>query len=235
MADLRVLLVDDQLLFRKGIRALLEEAEGFEVVGEAANGAEGHERCRATTPDVVLMDVHMPVCGGIEATRRIKAERPHTKIVMLTVSDVDDDLFEAIKAGADGYLLKDLRPEELFEMLRGVMRGETPISPPIAGKLLGEFRKGTWRETKQGAGSELTVREKEILQFVADGLSNQEIAAKLYIVEGTVKNHLHNILEKLHLQNRVQAAAFAIREGLVDRPRPALAEPGSKDGVYLEP
>jgi DNA-binding NarL/FixJ family response regulator len=115
-------------------------------------------------------------------------------------------------------LLKDLRPEELFQMIRGVIAGETPISPPVASKLLGEFRKRPWRETAQPAGSELTQREKEILQLVASGQSNAEIAARLYIVEGTVKNHLHNILEKLHLQNRVQAAAFAIREGLVDPP-----------------
>jgi DNA-binding NarL/FixJ family response regulator len=218
MSAIRVLLVDDQLLFRKGIRALLDDVKEFDVVGEASNGAEAEERVRTLTPDVVLMDVNMPVCTGVEATRRIKAERPQTKVVMLTVSDDDDDLFEAIKAGADGYLLKDLRPEDLFAMLQGVIRGETPISPPVASKLLGEFRRGTWRESRQGAGSELTAREKEILQCVSAGMSNLEIASRLYIVEGTVKNHLHNILEKLHLQNRVQAAAFAIREGLVPPP-----------------
>ncbi len=218
MMGMRILLVDDQLLFRKGIRALLDDTKEFVVVGEAANGLEAVERVRAVTPDVVLMDVNMPVCTGVAATRQIKEERPQTKVVMLTVSDDDDDLFEAIKAGADGYLLKDLRPEDLFSMLEGVMRGETPISPPVAGKLLGEFRRGPWRDTKQGSGSELTAREKQILQCVADGMSNMEIAARLYIVEGTVKNHLHNILEKLHLQNRVQAAAFAIREGLVQPP-----------------
>ncbi|HEU4759977.1 MAG TPA: response regulator transcription factor [Dehalococcoidia bacterium] len=218
MSPIRVLLVDDQLLFRKGLRALLEDQQDFQVVGEAADGAQALERVRATTPDVVLMDIHMPVCGGAEATRLIKGERPATKVVALTVSDEDEDLFEAIKSGADGYLLKDLRPEELFDLLHGVLNGETPISPAVAGKLLTEFRRRPWREPSQGVGWDLTARELEILRFVAAGLSNAEIAARLYIVEGTVKNHLHNILEKLHLENRVQAATYAIREGLVEPP-----------------
>jgi two-component system NarL family response regulator len=218
MSGVRVVLVDDQQLFRKGVRALLEEEGGFEVVGEAGNGAQAVDTVLATHPDVVLMDVQMPVCTGVEATRQLKAQLPETRVIMLTVSDADDDLFEAIKAGADGYLLKNLKPDELFQMIHGVMAGETPISAPVAGKLLSEFRKRPWRETDQSAGSELTQRENEVLQLVASGLSNAEIAARLYIVEGTVKNHLHNILEKLHVQNRVQAAAFAIREGLVQPP-----------------
>jgi two-component system NarL family response regulator len=218
MSAIRVVLVDDQQVCRKGVRALLEEDGGFEIVGEAGNGAQGLETVLATRPDVVLMDVQMPVCTGVLATRNIKAQCPDIRVIMLTVSDVDDDLFDAIKAGADGYLLKDLKPDELFQMIRGVLAGETPISPPVAGKLLGEFRKRPWRETAPTAGSQLTEREKEILQFVAAGQSNAEIGLRLYIVEGTVKNHLHNILEKLHLQNRVQAAAFAIREGLVQPP-----------------
>lgn len=213
-----VLLVDDQVLFRKGIRALLEETGGFEVIGEAGHGADALERVRVREPQIVLMDVQMPVCDGVEATRRIKAEFSRVKVVMLTVSDDDESLFEAIKVGADGYLLKDLRPDELFEMMHGVLRGETPISPLVAGKLIGEFRRRPWRETSESAGWDLTQREKEILQLVAGGKSNAEIAAQLFIVEGTVKNHLHNILEKLHLQNRVQAAAFAIRERIVDPP-----------------
>lgn len=218
MSAIRVVLVDDQQLFRKGVRALLEEEGGFEIVGEAGNGAQGQEIVLATHPDVVLMDVQMPVCTGVEATRNIKAQRPDIRVIILTVSDTDDDLFNAIKAGADGYLLKDLKPDELFQMITGVMAGETPISAPVASKLLGEFRKRPWPDSAQTAGSGLTQREKEVLQFVASGLSNAEIAARLYIVEGTVKNHLHNILEKLHLQNRVQAAAFAVREGLVQPP-----------------
>jgi two-component system nitrate/nitrite response regulator NarL len=218
MDRITVFLVDDQVLFRRGIRALLEDSDDFDVISEASNGAEALERIRLREPQIVLMDVQMPVCDGVEATRRIKAEFSGVKVVMLTVSDDDDSLFEAIKAGADGYLLKDLRPEELFEMMHGVLRGETPISPAVAGKLIGEFRRRPWRNTTETVGWDLTQREKEILQLVAGGKSNAEIAAQLFIVEGTVKNHLHNILEKLHLQNRVQAAAFAIRERIVDPP-----------------
>lgn len=223
--EIRVLLVDDQLLFRKGVRSLLDEEPDMVVVGEASNGLEAVQQALAREPDVVLMDINMPICGGVEATRQIKAKRPETKIVALTVSDEDDDLFEAIKTGAEGYLLKDLRPDELFQMIRGVMRGETPISPAVAGKLLSEFRRRPWRQPSQRAGWDLTARELEVLQLVAEGLGNAEIAARLFVVEGTVKNHLHNILEKLHLENRVQAAAYAIREGLVQPPRRQGPEP----------
>jgi len=219
MAPVRILLVDDQLLFRKGLRALLEDQEDMEVVGEASDGAQALDRARTAKPDVVLMDINMPVCNGVEATRMIKAERPETKVIALTVSDEDDDLFEAIKSGASGYLLKDLRPEELFELIRGVLRGETPISPAVAGKLLSEFRRRPRRDPTDTAGWDLTPRELEVLQLVTEGLSNAEIAGRLFIVEGTVKNHLHNILEKLHLENRLQAATYAIREGLVQPPR----------------
>lgn len=225
MTPVRVLLVDDQLLFRKGLRALLDDQEDIEVVGEAADGLQALERARAAKPDVVLMDIHMPVCNGVEATRRIKLELPETKVVALTVSDEDDDLFEAIKSGAEGYLLKDLRPEELFDLLRGVMKGETPISPAVASKLLSEFRRRPRQDPSQTAGVDLTARELEVLQLVTEGMSNAEIAARLYIVEGTVKNHLHNILEKLHLENRVQAAAYAMREGLVEPPKKQSQDP----------
>jgi DNA-binding NarL/FixJ family response regulator len=218
MTAITVLLVDDQLLFRKGLRSLLEGQEDIQVVGEAADGQQAVERARATRPNVVLMDLHMPVCDGIEATRQIKEELPGTKVVALTVSDEDDDLFSAIKNGADGYLLKDLKPEELFEMLRGVMKGETPISPAVASKLLHDFRRRPRHDPSQAAAMELTARELEVLQLVAQGLSNAEIASRLYIVEGTVKNHIHNVLEKLHLKNRVQAAAYAIQEGLIQPP-----------------
>ncbi len=219
MAPVRILLVDDQLLFRKGLRALLEDEEDMEVVGEASDGAQAVDRARSAKPDVVLMDINMPVCNGVEATRMIKAERPETKVIALTVSDEDSDLFEAIKSGASGYLLKDLRPEELFDLIRGVLREETPISPVIAGKLLTEFRRRPWRDATETAGWDLTPRELEVLQLVTEGLSNAEISGRLFIVEGTVKNHLHNILEKLHLENRLQAATYAIREGLARPPR----------------
>jgi two-component system NarL family response regulator len=224
MDPVRILLVDDQLLFRKGLRALLEDKEDMEVVGEASDGQQAIDFVLASRPDIVLMDIHMPVCDGIQATRRIKLERPETRIIVLTVSEEDDDLFEAIRGGADGYLLKDLQPEELFESVRGVQRGETPISPAVASKLLNEFRRRPRQEAAETASMDLTARELEVLELVAGGFSNAEIAGRLFIVEGTVKNHLHNILEKLHLQNRVQAAAFAIREGLVEPPtRPGTA------------
>ena len=219
MTPVRILLVDDQLLFRKGLRALLEDQEDMEVVGEASDGVMAVEHVRSSRRDIVLMDIHMPVCNGTEATRLIKSERPETKVVALTISDEDDDLFQAIKSGADGYLLKNLRPEELFELLHGVLRGETPLSPAVAGKILTEFRQRPWREPTQTDAGDLTSRELEILQLVTGGLSNAEIAARLFIVEGTVKNHLHNILEKLHLENRVQAATYAIRQGLVEPPK----------------
>jgi DNA-binding NarL/FixJ family response regulator len=219
MSPVRILLVDDQLLFRKGIRALLEDEDDMEVVGEASDGQQAIDFVLASKPDVILMDIHMPVCDGIKAARQIKLERPETKIIALTVSEEDDDLFEAIRGGADGYLLKDLQPEELFESIRGIQRGETPISPAVASKLLNEFRRRPRPDVADTPAMDLTVRELEVLDLVAGGFSNAEIAARLFIVEGTVKNHLHNILEKLHLQNRVQAAAFAIREGLVEPPK----------------
>ncbi len=213
MPRVSVLLVDDQNLFRSCLAALLASAEDMEVIGEAADGREAVEKTRALRPDVVLMDIHMPVCDGIEATRLIKAEHPETKVVALTVSDDDEDLFQAISSGAEGYLLKNLYPEELFQLIRGVMAGESPVSPAIATRLLQEFRQPS-HGPGHGPVSELTPREREILRLVAEGLSNADIGARLYVVEGTVKNHLHNILGKLHLSNRVQAAAFALREGL---------------------
>lgn len=218
MSRLKVLLVDDQVLFRKGVRALLEAEQDMEIVSEASNGNEAVDKVKAFRPDVVLMDIHMPECDGIQATRTIKAEHPDVKVVILTVSDDDDDLFEAIKTGAEGYLLKNLRPEELTQMLRSVMENEAPVSPAIASKLLGEFRRRPHDERGQSSGPELTSREREVLQLVAEGMSNAEIGLKLCVVEGTVKNHLHNILEKLHLQNRVQAAAYAMRSGIVSLP-----------------
>ncbi len=218
MSRLKVLLVDDQVLFRKGVRALLEAEDDLEVVSEASNGNEAIDKVKAFQPDVVLMDIHMPECDGIQATRVIKANHPEVKVVILTVSDDDDDLFEAIKTGAEGYLLKNLRPEELTQMLRSVMANEAPVSPSIASKLLGEFRRRPREEQGQPGAPELTSREREVLRLVAEGMSNAEIGLKLCVVEGTVKNHLHNILEKLHLQNRVQAAAYAMRAGIVPMP-----------------
>lgn len=223
MSKVRVLLVDDQNLFRRGLARLLASSEDVEVVGEAADGQEAVEKARSLWPDLVLMDVHMPVCDGIQATRLIKAERPQTKVVVLTVSEEDADLFQAINSGAEGYLLKNLYPDELFHFIQRVMLGESPISPAMAGRLLQEIRQPSRRQGP-GHASELTPREREVLRLVAEGLSNAEIASRLYVVEGTVKNHLHSVLRKLRLSNRVQAATFALRQGL------ASAAAGSPPG-----
>lgn len=219
MEHLRVLLVDDHVLFRKGIASLLGSREEVEIVGEAGDGFEALEKARELMPDLILMDINMPRCDGLEATRLIKAEMPYVRIVMLTVSDQDDYLFEAIKAGAQGYLLKNLAPDELYELLSGVTRGEAPISRSMASKILMEFAQQAHRDRgPEGPRSGLTDREKEILQLVINGASNKEIASILCLSESTVKNHLHNILKKLHLHNRVQAAAFALNEGLIHGP-----------------
>jgi DNA-binding NarL/FixJ family response regulator len=206
--------VDDHRLFRKGLRALFEERSEFQVVGEAADGAEAIRKAHETHPDIVLMDIHMPNVNGLEATRQIKQDLPQVKVVILTVSDEDDDLFEAIKVGGTGYLLKNVHPDELFEMLLGVMRNEAPLSPSIAFKVLTAFRRRAPTEDDTGLVTTLTRREREVLTLVAQGFSNKEIATRLFLTEGTVKNHIHNLLDKLHLHNRVQATAIAIREGL---------------------
>lgn len=216
-APLRVLLVDDHALFRAGIASLLASRPGMEVVGEAQNGREAVDAARSLLPDIVLMDVHMPEVDGIQATRLISTELPQVKVVMLTVSDQDRDLFEAIKSGAHGYLLKNLEPEELFDYLAGISRGEAPISRAMASKILNEFASQAARPKPQEQsepGEDLTPREKEVLRLVAAGSTNREIAAALTLTENTVKNHLRNILEKLHLENRTQAAAYALKKGL---------------------
>ena len=219
-APLRVLLVDDHALFRAGIASLLASRGTVEVVGEAQDGSEALEAARRLRPDIVLMDVHMPKVDGIQATRMIAAELPQVKVVMLTVSDQDKDLFEAVKSGAHGYLLKNLEPEELFDYLDGISRGEAPISRTMAAKILNEFasQAGKARASEASEPSEvLTPREREVLKLVASGATNKEIATALTLTENTVKNHLRNILEKLHLENRTQAAAYALKKGLGDR------------------
>jgi DNA-binding NarL/FixJ family response regulator len=214
---LRILLVDDHVLFRKGVAALLASRQDMQVVGEASDGLVAIAAARDTLPDIILMDINMPECDGLEATRRIKGEMPHVKIVMLTVSDEDQHLFEAIKCGAQGYLLKNLEPYQLYDMLESISRGEAPLSGAIAAKILEEFnRHDQGAAQKAEVRDELTSREIDILQLVAEGKTNKEIASDLIISENTVKIHLRNILEKLHLQNRIQVAVYAVRKGLVD-------------------
>jgi len=217
MSDpLRILLVDDHTLFRCGLAALLDRRPEFQVVGEAGNGLEAVDAARETMPDVVLMDVHMPQCNGLQAMGLIKREMPHVRVIMLTVSDHDADLFAAIKQGADGYLLKNLEPGQLFEQLEGARRGEAAITGAIATKILQEFRQPEDPAPTHEPGEALTVREIEVLQRIAEGATNRQIAEALFITENTVKIHLRNILEKLHLQNRIQAAVYAVRKGLVE-------------------
>jgi DNA-binding NarL/FixJ family response regulator len=215
---IRVLIADDQALFRRGLYVVLGTEDHIEVVAEAENGEEAIQKAKDLAPDVVLMDVRMPRVNGIEAARAIRAEVPTTKILMLTVSDEEEDLFEAVKAGANGYLLKEISVEEVAEAIRAVVQGQSLISPSMASKLLNEFNAMSKRaeDKQQFPAPALTARELEVLKLVAKGMSNREIADELYISENTVKNHVRNILEKLHLHSRMEAVIYAVREKLLD-------------------
>ncbi len=215
MERIRVMLVDDHALFRKGVASLLAMCPDIEVVGEADNGAQALAKVADLMPDLILMDIQMPEMDGLEATRRIKAEHPYVKVVMLTVAEEDRSLFDAIKVGAQGYLLKKMEPDEFLAMVRGVSRGEAPISRSMASRILGEFGRRVQGPQPEDPAATLTPREREVLQHLTKGRTNKEIANALCVSENTVKNHLKNILAKLHLQNRVQAVAFALREGIV--------------------
>lgn len=218
---MRVLLVDDHALFREGVAALLETRSEFEVVGEARDGREALALACRLRPDLILMDIQMPEVGGMEATRLIKAALPEAKIVILTVSEDEQDLFEAIKSGAQGYLLKNMKSADLFDLLLGASRGEAAISRLMATKMLEELGR-LQRSAPKPKGAlpmqrddALTDREEQVLRLVAQGASNKDIAAALCITENTVKFHLKRIMEKLHLQNRAQAAAYAARAGVL--------------------
>ncbi|HZN13840.1 MAG TPA: response regulator transcription factor [Acidimicrobiales bacterium] len=215
---IRVLIADDQPLYRRGLEVVLHTEEHIEVVGEAENGEEAIAKAEELAPDVVLMDVRMPKINGIEATKEIRDRVPTTKILMLTVSDEDSDLYEAIKAGASGYLLKEVSVEEVADSIRAVMQGESKITPSMASKLINEFSAMSKRadERQRLPVPALTARELEVLKLVAKGMSNREIADELFISENTVKNHVRNILEKLHLHSRMEAVMYALREKLLD-------------------
>jgi DNA-binding NarL/FixJ family response regulator len=210
---MRILLADDHALFRDGVASLLD-AWGHEVVGLASDGDEATVLAERLRPDVILMDVRMPGTSGLEATRRIAAARPEIAIVMLTMSEDEDDLFQAIRAGARGYLLKNLEAAELRAMLEGVARGEAAISPATAARIIAQYARGGIRGPA-ATPDRLTDREMEVLRLVTDGLRNKEIGTALGISENTVKFHLRNILEKLHAESRTELAARAVREGLV--------------------
>ena len=215
---IRVMICDDHALFRRGLVMVLESEEGIEVVGEAEDGQEALDRVEDLAPDVILMDVRMPNVSGIEATKNIAERVPAAKILMLTVSDEEDDLYDAIKAGATGYLLKEISIEEVATAIRAVVGGQSLISPSMASKLLTEFTSLAKRadERQSVPSPRLTDRELEVLKLVAEGMSNREIAGELFISENTVKNHVRNILEKLHLHSRMEAVVYAVREKLLD-------------------
>ncbi len=215
---MRVLIADDHTLFRDGLRGLLE-ARGLEVVGEARNGREAVEQTRRLRPDVVLMDLNMPDLDGLAATRLISAQQPDVKVVILTASEEDADLFDAIKSGAQGYLFKNLAPDELVGLLDGVARGQPALTPALARKLLGEFARppAPARAPSVEGPETLTDREREVLDLLVQGItSNRELAERLVVSENTVKYHFRNILDKLHVQNRAQVVAYAVRHGLVE-------------------
>ena len=204
---IRVMVVDDQELFRRGLTMLLGVEDGIEVVGEAGDGIEGTTLAAGVAPDVVLLDIRMPKRTGIEACKAIKEAVPSAKIIMLTVSDEEADLYEAVKSGASGYLLKDSSIEEVAQAVRVVADGQSLISPSMAVKLIDEFKQMSKPE-----------RELEVLRLVAKGMNNREIAKQLFISENTVKNHVRNILEKLQLHSRMEAVMYAVREKLLDLP-----------------
>jgi DNA-binding NarL/FixJ family response regulator len=213
--SLRVLIVDDHDLFRTGLRNLLEE-QGVQIVGEAATGTEAVKIVRERAPDVVVMDLNMPGMGGVEATRHITAVAPLTRVVMLTISEEDSDVMDAILAGACGYLLKDSSIQDLMAGIRAASLGESLISPNIAAKVLQRVRAtSTQPEIANTIRAELSDREIEVLKLIANGKDNAVIAADLHISPKTVKNHISNILMKLQIDNRIQAAVYAVRSGIV--------------------
>ncbi len=216
MNPIRVLLVDDQALFREGLRQILSVQPGLEVVGEAPNGAEALRSVKTLEPQVVLMDLRMPVLGGVEATRRLRLLHPHCRVIVLTTFDDDEEVFEALRAGAAGYLLKDAPAARLVEAILAAARGESFLQPSIAAKVVAEFSRLTRpRPSSDPVVESLTDREREVLRYLASGKSNKEIAVALDLVEGTVKNHMTNILGKLGVLDRTQAALRARELGLL--------------------
>lgn len=213
----KVLLVDDHRLFMDAMETLLSLNSEFQVVGKASDGYEAVEKAKGLKPDLILMDIRMPHLNGIEATRIIKEENPEVKIVVLTVSEEDKDLFEAIKNGAEGYVLKNLESADFFNLLRNVVSGEVAFSPGFALKVLRSFSNASTSSLNQETDA-LSTRELEVLENLSQGCSNREIASGLNISENTVRFHLRSILTKLHVRNRTAAATYALRQGIVKKP-----------------
>jgi len=217
---IRTMIVDDHALFRRGLEMVLEEEQDIELVGQASDGAEAVEKAAESLPDVVLMDIRMPRSSGIEACRAMKEAAPSAKIVILTISDEEEDLFEAIRAGASGYLLKDIPLDEVADAVRAVHGGQSLINPSMAGKLLTEFATLAKRDDEERVqevpAPRLTEREMQVLKLIARGMNNRDIAKELFISENTVKNHVRNILEKLQIHSRMEAVMVAVREKLIE-------------------
>lgn len=214
---IRILIVDDHTLFRSGIKALLQRQDDFEVVGEAGDGLEGLKRAKSLQPDVVLLDLHMPGIGGREAVKLLSEEVPACNVLLLTVSEDAEDLIETIRAGARGYLLKNIETDFLLNAIRSAARGESVVSPQMTGKLLMGVRMGKEGVAQEDDKEKLSPREKDIIALLAKGVSNKEMAHTLNVAESTVKIHVQNILKKLHLTSRVQAAVYAVGHGLVQK------------------
>jgi len=215
MSEIRVLLADDHNVLRQGMAQVLEAQPDITVVAQADNGKEACRLAAQHQPDVILIDINMPEMDGVAASQQITAELPQTGIIILTMYRRDDYVFEAIKAGASGYLLKEAELDELLDAIRAVAQGEAVIDPSIAGRVLAELRRPRPAPADEEV-SELAERDLEILQLVAQGLSNQEIADRLFLAEKTIRNRLSLIFKRLHLENRTQAALYALREGLID-------------------
>ncbi len=215
MDKIKVLIADAHYMFIRGIESILSDDETLEIVGKAQTGIEAIEIARQSKPNVILMDVNMPIMNGLQALKQINAEIPESKVLILAVEEKEEQLFEALRSGACGYLLKNLLPNELLAFIHMIHRGEYIVSGPIAKMIVDSFANHQLTDMKSLRKKEdiLTKREKEILTHVIKGLTNREIAAALYISENTVKNHLRNIMEKLQMNNRVQAATYALQEG----------------------
>jgi two-component system NarL family response regulator len=223
MERIKVLIADDHRVVREGLAAILKTKENIVVVGEAQDGHEAVEKARSLLPDVILMDVSMPRMGGVEATRQIKRESPHIGIIALTMYDEEHYIFDLVRAGATGYLLKDTDSAQIVVAIRAIYRGESLINPSVASKILAEFSLLAQKKGKKASGVEHDLSEREItvLRLVAEGKTNKEIANSLDLSEKTVKNHVRNIFHKLQVYDRTQAAILAIRKGLIElEPRP---------------